>query len=182
MGSGKVIDSFSYSWININLQHIISQSFVIISKNSVFHQPQILYCQHSVLILKYTFIAPIKFKIANFHPNGLFIKLTSVKSVIISFLSSLRGFRVVYPVIKIKNHVSFVFGNFQVTRVGNRYVFSATVPKEDAANHLVTRMVDAVFDGSPDRLVMALLDGRGVTAEEAKRIRALIRKAERNEQ
>lgn len=65
--------------------------------------------------------------------------------------------------------------------VGNHYVFSATVQKEDAASHLVTRLVDAVFEGSADRLVMALLDGRGVSADEARRIRALIRQAERNE-
>jgi hypothetical protein len=42
---------------------------------------------------------------------------------------------------------------------------------------VVHRLVDAAFAGSAEALVLALLEGRGVSDEEARRIRQLIDKA-----
>jgi hypothetical protein len=43
----------------------------------------------------------------------------------------------------------------------------------------VRRLVDTAFGGSAEGMVMALLQGRGVSKEEAERIRAMIDRAER---
>ena len=44
---------------------------------------------------------------------------------------------------------------------------------------MVGKLVETAFAGSADSLVMALLQGRGVSKEEAARIRALIDEAEK---
>src|SRR5258708_6219478 len=46
-------------------------------------------------------------------------------------------------------------------------------------SRIVGTLVETAFAGSADSLVMALLEGRGVSKEEAERIRALIDEAER---
>jgi BlaI family penicillinase repressor len=51
-------------------------------------------------------------------------------------------------------------------------------PRDMALRRLVRRLVDTAFAGSPEGLVMALLQGRGVSKEEADRIRSMIDKAE----
>jgi BlaI family penicillinase repressor len=58
--------------------------------------------------------------------------------------------------------------------VGNTHLYQATVEREQALGNVVRRMVETAFAGSADRMVMALLDGRGVSNEEAIKIRRLI--------
>lgn len=61
---------------------------------------------------------------------------------------------------------------------GKAFYYRATVPREAAQSRVVQRMVDAIFGGSAEGLVMTLLDGRKLSKEEADRIRTLIEKAE----
>jgi BlaI family penicillinase repressor len=64
---------------------------------------------------------------------------------------------------------------------GKAFCYRATVPREAARNQVVQRVVDAVFGGSAEGLVMSLLDGRTLSKEEADRIRALIEAAEQEQ-
>jgi predicted transcriptional regulator len=61
---------------------------------------------------------------------------------------------------------------------GRAFYYRAAVPREAAQSRVVQRMVDAVFGGSAEGLVMRLLDGRRLSKAEADRIRLLIEKAE----
>ncbi|HLK56300.1 MAG TPA: BlaI/MecI/CopY family transcriptional regulator [Chthonomonadaceae bacterium] len=61
---------------------------------------------------------------------------------------------------------------------GKAFYYRATVPREDARARVVQRLVDVIFGGSAEGLVMTLLDGRKLSREEADRIRALIERAE----
>ena len=61
---------------------------------------------------------------------------------------------------------------------GKTFYYRATVPREDAQTSMVHRLVDALFGGSAEGLVMTLLDGRKLSREEADRIRAMIEQAE----
>jgi len=61
---------------------------------------------------------------------------------------------------------------------GNAFHYMPAAAREGALGQIVARMVDTAFGGSAEGLVMALLDGRGVSKGEAARIRALIQKAE----
>ena len=65
-------------------------------------------------------------------------------------------------------------GWLQKKPVGNTHLYQATVPRGQALGGVVERMVETAFSGSADRMVMALLDGRGVSKEEAAKIRQLI--------
>jgi BlaI family penicillinase repressor len=53
--------------------------------------------------------------------------------------------------------------------------------REATLRSMVADLVDTAFAGSADSLVMALLDGRGVSDAEAERIREMIERAERIE-
>ena len=46
---------------------------------------------------------------------------------------------------------------------------------------MISQMVETAFRGSAEDLMMALLDSRGVTPEEAARIEEMIRKAREEE-
>ena len=61
---------------------------------------------------------------------------------------------------------------------GNAFVYSAAVERRRALRQAVSRLVDTAFAGSAEGLIMALLDGRGITPEEAARIHRLIEKEE----
>jgi BlaI family penicillinase repressor len=61
--------------------------------------------------------------------------------------------------------------------VGRTFFYSAAVPREATAGQRVVELIDTVCGGSPERLMTALLDYRGLSAEEASRIEALIRNA-----
>jgi BlaI family penicillinase repressor len=57
---------------------------------------------------------------------------------------------------------------------GQTHYYSAAAPREATLRQVVGRLVDAAFAGSAEGLVLALLEGRGVSDEEARRIRKLI--------
>lgn len=61
---------------------------------------------------------------------------------------------------------------------GHAYRYRAAAPREATLGSVVRRLVDTAFGGSAEGLVLALLHGRGVSKEEAKRIRAMIARAE----
>jgi predicted transcriptional regulator len=61
--------------------------------------------------------------------------------------------------------------------VGRTFFYSAVVPRDATAGQKVIELIDTVCGGSPERLMTALLDYRGLSAEEAARIEALIEQA-----
>ena len=61
--------------------------------------------------------------------------------------------------------------------VGRTFFYSAAVPREATAGQKVIELIDTVCGGSPERLMTALLDYRGLSAAEATRIEALIKQA-----
>ncbi len=61
---------------------------------------------------------------------------------------------------------------------GHAYRYRATVPREATLGQVVSRLVETTFGGSAEGLVMALLHGRGVSKEEARRIKKMIDRAE----
>jgi predicted transcriptional regulator len=62
---------------------------------------------------------------------------------------------------------------------GHAFRYRAARPRDATLRSLVRRLVDTAFGGSAEGMVMALLQGRGVSKEEAERIRAMIERAER---
>ena len=62
--------------------------------------------------------------------------------------------------------------------VGGTYLYSATRPREKVLSRLVHRLVDAAFQGSAEGLVLTLLEGGRLSAEEVERIKAMLDKAE----
>ncbi len=61
---------------------------------------------------------------------------------------------------------------------GHAFRYRAAVPREATLGTVVRRLVDTAFGGSAEGLVMALLHGRGVSKEEARRIKKMIDHAE----
>jgi BlaI family transcriptional regulator, penicillinase repressor len=61
---------------------------------------------------------------------------------------------------------------------GHAFRYRAAVPREATLGQVVRRLVDTAFAGSAEGLVMALLHGRGVSKEEARRIKKMIDGAE----
>jgi BlaI family transcriptional regulator, penicillinase repressor len=61
--------------------------------------------------------------------------------------------------------------------VGRTFFYSAVVPRDATAGQRVIELIDTVCGGSPERLMTALLNYRGLSAEEAARIEALIKQA-----
>src|SRR5436305_1271192 len=57
--------------------------------------------------------------------------------------------------------------------------YRAAVPREAVQGMMVRRLLDSAFGGSAEGLVMALLDGRGISKAEADRVRAMIQGAEK---
>ncbi len=66
-------------------------------------------------------------------------------------------------------------------REGRAFLYSASVEREGTLQSIVDRLVDTAFAGSVDGLVMALLDGRGITDEEQARIQAMIEDARKRQ-
>jgi BlaI family penicillinase repressor len=61
--------------------------------------------------------------------------------------------------------------------VGRTFFYSAVVPRDATAGQKVLELIDTVCGGSPERLMTALLDYRGLSPLEAARIQALIKQA-----
>lgn len=64
---------------------------------------------------------------------------------------------------------------------GRAFLFKASVARDSTLRVLVDRFVDTAFRGSAEGLVLAMLEGRGLSDEEAVRIRKLIRDARRKQ-
>ncbi len=65
---------------------------------------------------------------------------------------------------------------------GRSYLYSATVPREESLGQRVMDMVDKACGGNPEKLMMALLQYRGLSDEEAKRIRVMLDEAKAKKQ
>ncbi len=57
---------------------------------------------------------------------------------------------------------------------GRSYIYSAVIPREESLGQRVLDMVDKACGGDPEKLMMALLDYRGLTQDEADRIRTML--------
>jgi predicted transcriptional regulator len=64
---------------------------------------------------------------------------------------------------------------------GKTFYFRAAQPRKSAARRMVRQMLDTVFGGSADRLVMTLLEDRRISADELQRIRERIDRAEQGD-
>jgi BlaI family transcriptional regulator, penicillinase repressor len=68
-------------------------------------------------------------------------------------------------------------GWLRARRVGNAFRYTAARPRETARTEELRRMVNTVFDGSAEGLVMALLQGGELSPEESRRISKMILEA-----
>ncbi len=57
---------------------------------------------------------------------------------------------------------------------GRSFVYSSTVPRGESLGQRVMDMVDKAGGGNPEKLMMALLQYRGLSDEETKRIRKML--------
>lgn len=62
---------------------------------------------------------------------------------------------------------------------GNAFIYAAAVSREEAQQRCVQRIIETVFDGSAEGLVLTLLNGGIVSKAEAERIRDMIATAKR---
>lgn len=69
-------------------------------------------------------------------------------------------------------------GLLAVREEGNTHYFSAARERGPFMRQMVDRWVATAFDGAAEGLVFSLLEKRGLTSAEARRIRALIAEAE----
>ena len=56
----------------------------------------------------------------------------------------------------------------------NERVYRAAVAQNEAVTGLLTRLLDTAFHGSTANMVMALVDARGISDADAKRLRTII--------
>ena len=63
---------------------------------------------------------------------------------------------------------------------GRSYLYSATVPREESLGQRVMDMVDKACGGNPEKLMMALLEYRGLSEDESLRIRKMLDEAKRS--
>lgn len=61
---------------------------------------------------------------------------------------------------------------------GKAFCFRASRPRKSTLRGLVSQLLDSAFDGSASGMVMALLETRRLSHDEAQRIRALIDRSE----
>ena len=61
--------------------------------------------------------------------------------------------------------------------VGRAYVYRAARPREESIGRKVREIVETICDGSPETLVAALLDYRGLRPGELERIRQMLEDA-----
>ncbi len=62
--------------------------------------------------------------------------------------------------------------------IGGTFLYSATHPREKVLPRMVHQLVDAAFQGSAEGLVLTLLEGGRLSAEEVERIKAMLEKVE----
>ncbi len=61
--------------------------------------------------------------------------------------------------------------------IGQAFVYRPARPREETVGRKVREIVDTLCEGSPEKLVAALLDYRGLRAGELERIREMLGKA-----
>jgi predicted transcriptional regulator len=74
-------------------------------------------------------------------------------------------------------------GHIAHEELGPRYVYAPTVPRDAARVSALRHLVDTFFEGSPEKVVAALLGGEvsAVSNEELDRVSRLIEKAREGE-
>jgi BlaI family transcriptional regulator, penicillinase repressor len=60
---------------------------------------------------------------------------------------------------------------------GRTFLYAATWPRKDSIGQKVSEIIETICSGSPETLVTALLDYRGLHPDELKRIRRLLDQA-----
>lgn len=68
-------------------------------------------------------------------------------------------------------------GHVRHEEKGLKYVYLPVKPREKESKPALAQLVATFFQGSPSRLMAALLDESGIDAEELKSIEAMIRRA-----
>lgn len=68
-------------------------------------------------------------------------------------------------------------GWLQHATEGRTFLYAAARPRSESIGHKVREVVDTICNGSPETLVAALLDYRGLGAEELNRIRKMLDEA-----
>ena len=68
-------------------------------------------------------------------------------------------------------------GWLQHREQGRTFIYSAARPQTASLGMKVSQMVDRLFAGSPEDLVTALIEYRGLTSDETERIRQMIDQA-----
>lgn len=61
---------------------------------------------------------------------------------------------------------------------GRTFIYSAARPRKVSLGAKVSQIVDRMFAGSPEQMVTALIEYRGLSSDEAARIRAMIDEVE----
>ena len=61
---------------------------------------------------------------------------------------------------------------------GRTFLYTAARPRHDTIGHKVREIVETICGGSPETLVTALLDYRGLRPDELERIRQLLERAQ----
>ena len=86
-----------------------------------------------------------------------------------------------YSTVRTQLRVLETKGFVRHEEVGLRYVYSPAVPRHSARRSAIRHLVDTFFDGSPERLVSALLGGEGrkISSEELDRIAELVASAKK---
>ena len=69
-------------------------------------------------------------------------------------------------------------GWLQHREQGRTFIYSAARPKTVSLGAKVSQMVDRLFAGSPEDLVNALIEYRGLSTDESERIRDMIEQAD----
>lgn len=62
--------------------------------------------------------------------------------------------------------------------VSPTYIYSATCARDESSKEIISGVLDNVFNGSTENLVMALLDHKNVSRKELSRIKKIIKQAE----
>lgn len=58
--------------------------------------------------------------------------------------------------------------------IGRTFVYSATIPKQASVGAKVRELIDSTFDGAADELMLSILEYRGLSKTEHKRIREML--------
>lgn len=69
-------------------------------------------------------------------------------------------------------------GWLQHRRQGRTFLYSPARSQQKSLGAKVAQMIDRFFAGSPEEMVTALIEYRGLTSDEAQRIRAMIEESE----